>query len=191
METILGIFNDREKADKTITELEEKYFNPKDISVIARDYERVIDHRSVSTEENVTTGAAEGATAGGVIGGLAGLLVGAGIISIPGIGAILIGGPVAAAFGLTGVAAVAVSAATTGLIAGGVVGALIGLGLPTEQAKEYEKHIREGAILLAVQSRTRDESRQVKNIFSKNKATQIRSIGEPNYAREEAMSMRG
>lgn len=184
METILGIFNDREKADKAVAELEDEYFNPKDISVIARDHERVIHQKDVSIEDNVTTGAAEGATAGGVIGGLTGLLVGAGIISLPGIGAILIGGPIAAALGLTGIGAIAVSAATTGLIAGGVVGALIGLGLPTEQAKEYERYIREGAILLAIQSMTREESRRIKHIFTKNGATQVRSIGEPDYARE-------
>ena len=180
METILGVFTEREDADRAILELEKHYFDPKDISIIAKDHNRPhvnhhLDERSAG--ENVAVGAVDGAAAGGLLGGLTGALVGAGVLAIPGIGAFLIGGPIAIALGLTGAAAMAVSAAATGAVAGGVIGALAGLGLPTSEAKEYEQYIREGAILLALQVGSDKESDAVRHIFEKYDAAQIRTIG--------------
>ncbi len=182
METIFGVFNERVDADRAIYELEENYFDPKDISIIAKEREQVVTKRR-TTEENVVVGAAEGATAGGVIGGLTGLLIGSGILTIPGIGVFFIGGPIALALGLTGVAALAVSAATTGVIAGGVLGALVGLGVPKKDARVFERYINEGAILLALQTQTRKESDQVRAIFKKHNSMQIRTISSDSGIR--------
>src|SRR3989344_5832380 len=49
------------------------------------------------------------------------------------------GGTVAAALGITGAAATAVSAATTGALAGGLLGGLIAIGIPDKEAKIYEQ----------------------------------------------------
>lgn len=176
METILGIFDTRDNADEAISELERNYFSPQDISVITKNTKEVVKINDSSVEENVGIGAANGVVTGGILASLAGILIGAGVMAVPGIGVFLIGGPIAAALGLTGAAAFTVSAATTGAVAGGIIGALVGLGLPTERAKEYEQYVRGGAILLAVQAFKKTESKMVKHIFSKSNARQIRSV---------------
>src|SRR5687768_473487 len=105
---VMGVFTDRSKSESAIANLMDKvYTTAEKISVITRDG----DESAVATEsktEQVAEGTASGATTGGVLGGLAGLLVEVGLFTIPGLGAVLIGGPIAAALGITGGAAVAV-----------------------------------------------------------------------------------
>src|SRR5258706_9338553 len=106
--TIFGVFNDRVNAEDAIAELEKTGYSPKDISIIMKEgTER--ERFANDTGTNVAGSAATGATTGAVIGGIAGLLIGLGAITIPGIGAILIGGPFGAALGLTGAAATTIS----------------------------------------------------------------------------------
>jgi len=75
------------------------------------------------------------------------------------LGGLLIGGPLVAALGLTGVVATTVSGAVTGAVAGGLIGALVGLGLPKEDAEYYNEAIEKGGILLAVQAHDGDQDR--------------------------------
>ena len=113
----------------------------------------VVKKMEAHTGTSVDSGAVSGATTGRVVGGLAGLLVG--------IGAVLIGEPLVAALGLTGAAATAASGAMTGAVAGGIVGALVWLGLPEEVAKDYEREIQAGGILLVVPAGEGDTSREI------------------------------
>ncbi len=177
MKTILGVFLDRMSADSAIERLENLGYDPKDISIIVKDGSHIQEIRGSKGGTAAST-MVTGATAGGVIGGLTGLLIGLGALTIPGVGAFLIGGPIAAALGLTGAAASAVSGATTGILAGGLVGGLVGLGIPEDVARVYEEHVREGAILLAVPARTTQDINKVREIFTDYDAQQVRAIGE-------------
>lgn len=174
--TILGIFQNQANAEEALTELEDAGYNVKDISIIMKDRGQAEALRS-STGANIGEGVAEGVTTGAVIGGLAGLLIGVGAIAIPGVGALLIGGPLSAALGLTGAAATTVSGAATGAIAGGLLGALVNLGLPEENAREYETRIREGGILLAVPV-SNTQVGEVRGVFTEHNATKIDSVTE-------------
>lgn len=179
--TILGIFSERNDAEEAIYDLEATGYKTKDISIIMRDQgER--EKLAHNTGANVAEGAVTGATTGGVIGGIAGLLIGIGAIAIPGIGPLLIGGPIASALGLTGAAASTVSGAITGALAGGLVGVLVGIGISEEDARIYEERIREGGILVAVPAQLGMEE-EVREILSENGADQIRAI--PTYARQK------
>lgn len=174
MQTVLGIFRDREDANDALDNLHEKKFEAEHISIVTQDndvYHTSHDNRA----DNVAGGTASGMATGGALGALAGLLIGIGAITIPGLGAILIGGPLAAALGLTGAAATTVSGAVTGALAGGLVGALTGLGLPENEAREYEEEIRQGAILLAINVSERDVE-IVEEILKHNNADKIRSL---------------
>ncbi len=172
---ILGLFANRERAEAAISELDLLGYKVEEMSVVVKD--TVINQDTgESTGSNVVEGAVGGATTGGALGGLAGLLIGIGMITLPGIGGLFIGGPLAAALGLTGAAASTVSGAATGVVAGGLLGSLVGLGVPTETAKEYENRIREGGILLAVPMR-QDNQQQVEDIYAKNGASNVRTIG--------------
>lgn len=162
-------------AEDAIFELERRGYNPEDISIIMRD-QTVARDLPYSTGANMAGGAVSGATAGGVIGALAGLLVGTGVF--PGIGTLLIGGPLAVALGLGGVAATTVSGAVTGVIAGGLIGTLTVLGLSDEEAREYEGSIRQGGILVAVPIGIEDDL-AVRGVLIDRGADRVRIIAQP------------
>lgn len=166
--TIIGVFDNRDDAENTIEELRVRDYNPKDISIVMKHADETADQAGI----DVAGGAVSGATAGAVIGGLAGLLA---AVAIPGLGAFLIGGPIAASLGLTGAAAATISGAATGVLAGGVLGALSGLGLSDEDAKVYSQAVEEGGILVAVPAR-RGEEAEVREIFDANSAGMVRVL---------------
>lgn len=177
MQTIIGVFSSADDAENLVDELEIKGYNSKEMSIIAKDNAHL--YKKVGSKGGaVTSGAVSGATAGGVIGGLAGLLIGLGAIAIPGIGGLLIGGPLAAALGLTGAAATTVSGATTGILAGGLVGGLVALGIPEDVARVYEERVREGAVLLAVPVKGMDQAHEVRDMFTRHQAAQVRTLDQ-------------
>lgn len=179
--TVLGIFADQENAVDAIEELKDLGYNPKDLSIVMKD-EVIEEQIARDTGADFAGGAASGATTGAILGGLAGLVA---AFAIPGLGAFFIGGPIAAALGLTGAVAATTSGAVTGAVAGGLLGALMGLGLSEDEAETYEAHIRAGGILVAVPART-DEEAEVEDILADTGANDIRTVGgEERVARFE------
>lgn len=166
-----GVFKDRSMADQALADLEEIGYAAKDISIVVKDGNHLHSTKGDAVADNTISGA----TTGGVLGGIAGLLVGVGAITLPGFGAILIGGPLVVALGLTGAAATTVSGAVTGALAGGVIGALTGLGLPRETAVVYERALNEGAILLAIPN-DRGNPSQVAQVLERDGADQITTV---------------
>jgi len=61
-------------------------------------------------------------------------------LAIPGIGPLLVAGPVAAAL----------AGASIGAAAGGLIGGLVDLGVPDEEARRYTEAVRAGATLVTV-----------------------------------------
>ncbi len=178
-QTVIGIFLDRFDAESAIDELQEMGFNPKDVSVVVKEGTKITQSEDSGHKGgSVAEGAVSGAATGGVLGGLAGLLIGIGALAIPGVGAFLVGGPIAALLGLTGAAATTISGATTGALAGGLMGGLIGLGVPEDEAKVYEQKVREGAVLLAVPTNSQTGENEVRKVFDDYNADQIRTIRE-------------
>lgn len=141
---VVGIFSDSKRAGDAIGELKAKGYT-KDISVISKD---VNDQGTAShqVKQDLTDGAAAGAGTGAVMGALAGLLAGAAAFAVPGIGWVVLG-PLATS--LTGAAA--------GALTGGMVGTLVDWGIPDEKAKDYERRINSGEVLVTV---TADETRR-------------------------------
>lgn len=170
----LGLFDSRQSAEAAIENLKDAGYDPEEISVIMRDVKEG-EVLAEDTGTKVAGGAVSGATTGGVIGGIAGLLVGVGAIAVPGIGGLLIGGPIAAALGLTGAAASTVSGAVTGALAGGLLGALVSLGLPEDTARIYEERIREGAILVAVPTDEGEET-EARGLMEEQGSDQTRYV---------------
>jgi hypothetical protein len=177
---ILGVFSDQDNAEDAIDALKSAGYNPKDISIVAKD--TAVSHDvAANTGGSVADGAVSGATTGTVLGALAGLLVGIGAVTIPGIGALFIAGPLATALGLTGAAASTVSGALTGALAGGLVGGLVGLGVPEDEAQVYEEQVRAGAILLAVPTRD-GHAGEAREILEESGADKIRTVSMPHTA---------
>jgi hypothetical protein len=173
--TLFAAFADRSHANMAIEELEAAGYNAKEMSVIGKHISSE-DGRGISDAHEVSAGAVSGATTGGVIGGLTGLLAGAGIF--PALAGLLIGGPVAVALGLTGMAATAVSGVATGALAGTLIGALSKIGLPEEHSQYYEGVVEHGGIVLAVPVHAGEEV-EVHSILRDNYADQLTSVDLP------------
>lgn len=153
-----GLYSDYPSAERGIRRFHDAGYARDRIGVVARnrdDAGRLAD----DTGADVAAGAATGAVAGGVLGGLAGLLVGLGALAIPGIGPIVAGGALAAAFGTAG--GTAVAGAGIGAAAGGIIGALTGMGFSEEEATYYDKGVRDGRYLVTVH----DDDGKAQSIF--------------------------
>ncbi|MEO2203942.1 general stress protein [Paenibacillus pabuli] len=150
---IVGVFDTEREASQAIEGLKAQGFSSDEISVVTQDRDELKAIRE-ETGTKAPEGVAAGAATGGVLGGVAGLLAGIGALAIPGIGPILAAGPIAAAF----------TGAAVGAGAGGLVGGLVGLGIPEEDAKQYEEYVQNGKILLLVDSTDRDSD--VYDVFS-------------------------
>lgn len=169
--TVLGMFGDKEDAKEAIVKLKRNGYNPKEMSILMKDTE---EGKEVAkdTGTKVAEGTASGAATGAVLGGIAGAISS---VVLPGLGAFFIGGPIAAAIGLTGAAAATVSGAATGAVAGGLLGMLLGFGLSEEDAKIYESRINEGGVLVAIPAHEGDEAMLV-DFMEDNGADQVKTL---------------
>jgi len=175
---ILSLFRNKYDADAAIDILLEKGISSKDMSIIIKK-EKWSYYRDSIEKHGILEGTI---AAGSFIGGMAGLLAGVGAITLPGIGAILVGGPLIALLGLSGgiaAAATTISGGITGAIAGGLLGSFIQLGMTEDDAKAYESGINDGLILLAIRtSGFQDEL--VKDILAEHFGTEIKTIAVVN-----------
>lgn len=159
---IVGVFHSEQEASSAIQSLKRTGYHADDISIITRDKK---DMRKLEDETGTMApeGAAGGAATGGVLGGIGGLLAGLGALAIPGIGPILAAGPLAATL----------AGAAVGAAGGGIVGGLIGLGIPENEAQEYDNAVDEGKILVIVDTDESNRS-EVYRIFRDNNSANRR-----------------
>jgi uncharacterized protein (TIGR02271 family) len=147
---VVGVFENRERAERAVAELKAAGFAEDKIGMVYRG----ADGNTVKTGAAGETYAEEGAVAGAVAGAAGGALVGAGILA----GVIPVIGPVLA-IGTLGT--VLLNAAGGAAIAG-VAGALIGWGIPEEDASFYEQEVSAGRYLVTVDANGRSsEARAV------------------------------
>jgi uncharacterized protein (TIGR02271 family) len=145
--TVVGVFRDRDLADRAIDELHRLGFSDDEIGFAVRDGDSTIgvDNEPGDAGSGAVTGAIAGAGVGGFIGAAVALL-------IPGFGPVVAGGILASILG----------GAVVGAAAGGILGALVGLGVPEEEARYYENEFNAGNIIVTVKAGTRyDEARQI------------------------------
>jgi hypothetical protein len=157
-QTIVGIFDGQSDAEKALNELRDAGLTPDQVSVVAKD-----TNETKTMVENsdmggaATTGAGTGALMGGLFGGAAGWLIGIGALAIPGIGPIVAAGALATTLG----------GAAVGAAAGGLIGALVGAGIPEEDARTYETHVKEGRILITAHAQTAEQAQDTQDVFDR------------------------
>ncbi len=168
MNTVTGIFNKRTDAENAITEINKLGVSGEDISYVFMDKDSKMVDGHAADSTSVGEGISAGATTGLMIGAVAGLVVASGIL--PGLGALFVAGPLAAALGLTGAVATTVAGALTGAAAGGLVGALVGLGVSESDAAMYQEELKKGGILVVARS----EQSGLGEIFTRFGALEVR-----------------
>lgn len=164
--TVAAVFNEPRHAEMALNEMKSAGFTPDQISVVAKDTgetKSMVEHSDMEGAE--TTGIGTGALLGGLTGGIAGWLVGIGALAIPGIGPIVAAGALATTLG----------GAAVGAVAGGLIGALVGAGIPEEDARGYETHVREGRILITAQASTGQQAQQARDAFAQHGGSDIRA----------------
>ncbi len=158
VKTVIGVFNNREQAEKAISQLRDSGFDTNEISILAKGRgKKGGDEEEGGAVLDMGT-ATDGATTGGVLGGIAGLALGAGALAIPGLGPIIAAGPIA---GLL-----------SGAATGGIAGGLIDWGIPEQRGRYYEGEVKKGRVLAAV--RTHEQKiKSAVNIMRQNGAKDI------------------
>lgn len=143
-----AVFNEREQAEKAVHELRDAQVPNDAISVIQLHGDKT-ETRDGSGEkiddgDDKGSGTAKGLATGGALGAIAGL----GALLIPGVGPFIAAGALAETLGVAGSAALVSGA--VGAAAGGLTGALIDYGMDREDAEYYERRVREGGVLVTV-----------------------------------------
>lgn len=149
---VTGLFRDRDSAERAYGAVTNRGYGSDDVSLLMSEEARTRHFpRTEGARTELGTKAAAGAVAGGVVGGSAGAVLAAlaaSGIAVPGLPIIAMG---ALAAGLTG--------AVTGGGIGALVGGLIGYGIPEERARQYDRGVREGGIVMGVRPRSQEDAR--------------------------------
>jgi len=164
--TVAGVFNEPRHAEMALNELKTAGFSPDQVSVVAKDTgetKEMVERSDMGGAE--TAGAGTGALLGGITGGIAGWLVGIGALAIPGIGPIVAAGALATTIG----------GAAVGAVAGGLIGALVGAGVPEDDARSYETHVKEGRILITAQATNSQQAQLARDAFDRHSGTDVRA----------------
>jgi hypothetical protein len=156
----VGLFSSHQDAESAVKELQKCGYDMKKLSVIGKDYH---------TEENVigyyNTGdrMASWGKFGLFWGWIWGLLLGSAFFVIPGVGPVVVGGPLVVWI---------VGALESAVIVGGLSafgGALASIGIPKDSVIKYESALKVDKFILIVHG-TMEEVEKAKDILMQNKA---------------------
>lgn len=161
MDIITATFKNRSAAEIALRDLETIGIGGNRVSLVMTDETRR-NHFKIKEDSKADEGAISGAAIGGIAGTLLSTLATAGVMTIPGLN-LVVAGPLVAA--LTGLGA--------GALAGGVVGGFIGAGIPEHEAALYEKEIKKGGLLLAIEASDAEEKARIKDILKSTEAYNI------------------
>ncbi len=156
----VGAFSNHEDAENAVNELHKSGYDMKKLSVVGKDYhteENVIGY--YNTGDRIATWGKFGLFWGAIWG----FLFGSAFLLIPGIGPVMVGGPLVSWI---------IGALETAVITGGLTalgGALASIGIPHDSIIRYESALKAGKFLLIVHG-TVSEVEKAKNILIQHKA---------------------
>jgi hypothetical protein len=151
----IATFKTHHDAEEAVKKLQHDGFDMKKLSIVGHNYhteEHVLGY--YNNEDRIKTWGKLGAFSGAIMGAL----FGSGLFLVPGVGPVLIAGPLLASL---------VAALEGGVLVGsmGVISAsLVGLGIPKDSALKYETEIKADTFLLLVQGKPQDVHRAQKLI---------------------------
>jgi hypothetical protein len=157
--TVVGLFDNYAAAHAAVTDLERGGIARGDISMMANEATRDEAHgtRGGTADDPRKTVGVGAATGAGI-----GLLVGLSALAIPGLGPIVVAGPIAGLLAGAGV----------GAAAGGVVAALKSAGVPESMAHAYAEGVRRGGTLVTVRADD-EQAARVRDILNEHGAIDV------------------
>jgi Heat induced stress protein YflT domain len=132
---VIGVYESMKDAEAAVAALLEQGVPAEQVSIVGQDL-----HSETQVHGFVTTGdvAKTGAKTGAWVGGLFGVLSGAALLFVPGVGALIVLGPLAAG----------ALAAAEGAAAGGGLGAVLGHFIAKKHVPKYSRHLEAGNYLV-------------------------------------------
>jgi hypothetical protein len=141
--SVVAVYADHAQAEHAVRLLHEAGFALGDLSIVGRDFQETDQPYGFVCRRDY---AEAGAETGALFGWLFGLFLGAAFLVLPGLGPVVVAGPVAAAVlaGLEG--------GLAGTALGALAGALVGWGVPKDRAIHYETQVKGGKFLVILRS---------------------------------------
>ncbi len=155
-DSVIAVYDSHTEAEQAVGKLSAASFDIKKISIVGKDYhteEKVVGY--YSTGDRMKSWGGRGAFWGGIWG----LLFGAGFFLIPGIGPVLVAGPILAAL---------IGALESAVVVGGLsalTAGLVSLGIPKDSAIKYEAEIKADKFVLVVHG-TAEELERARTILA-------------------------
>jgi hypothetical protein len=166
--SVVAIFEDHQQAEAAVRELQKSGVEMKKLWIVGKDFH---------TEENVvgyySTGdrMAYWGKLGAFWGGFWGLMFGSAFFWVPGVGQLLVGGPLV----MWIVGALEGAAVTGGITALGA--GLYSIGIPKDSVLQYETEVKNAKLLLIYHGSSEDVAR-AKDILDRTDATSATYHGE-------------
>ena len=160
---VVGIFDSHIKAETSIKELQRAGFDMKKLSIVGKDYhpeEHVVGYYNIGDRMKVW------GKLGAFWGGFWGLLFGSALFFIPGIGPLVVFGPLVSWI----IGALEGAAVVGGL--GALAAALYSIGIPKDSSVKYELALKSDKFLVIAHG-TADEVAKAKSILDTAGATQV------------------
>ncbi|MDD5273769.1 MAG: DUF1269 domain-containing protein [Methylovulum sp.] len=170
----VGLFGNHQDAENAVKELQKCGYDMKKLSVIGKDYhseEYVVGY--YNTGDRVATWGKFGLFWGWVWG----ILFGSAFFLIPGIGPVMVGGPLVSWI---------LGALETAVITGGLTalgGALASIGIPEDSVVRYETALKADKFLLLVHGSVQ-EVEKARDILLRNKAEEANVHNDANEERQ-------
>jgi uncharacterized membrane protein len=167
--SIVAIYESHHQAEDAVRELQKSGFDMKKLSIVGKDYhtdEHVVGY--YNTGDRMMYWGKMGA----FWGGLWGMLFGSAFFVVPGIGPLLVAGPLVAWI----VGALEGAALVGGLSALGA--AMVSIGIPEDSVLQYEEHVKAGKFLLVLHG-TLQEVEHAKHRLDNTQATETMVHTEP------------
>ena len=135
MDAVVGVYDSMKDAEAAVRALLEQGVPADQVSIVGQDLHSETEvHGFVRTGDVAKTGAKTGAW----VGGLFGVLTGAAVLFVPGVGALIVLGPLAAG----------ALAAAEGAAAGGGLGAVLGHFIAKKHVPKFSRHLDAGKYLV-------------------------------------------
>jgi uncharacterized membrane protein len=154
-ECVVGVYDSIEKAEVAHRALLAAGLTSDHVSIVKR---HIDEQGETAAQLKLGDDSAREAVIGGTLGGLAGVAGAATLLSITGIGLVLLTGPIVA---------------LTGAIVGAFLGAMRGWGVHDTQIREYEKLVEEGKVLVVVAGGP-TEAEKAERLLRETKAAHVR-----------------
>lgn len=167
--SVVAVFGTHDKAEEAILQLEKDGFDMKDLSIVGKDFH---------TEEHAVGYYNTGdrmlywGKLGAFWGACWGLLAGSAFFWVPGVGPLLVAGPLVVWI----VSALEGAAVVGGLSALG--GALTGIGIPRNSVVMYETEVKNGKFLLVAHGSPAAVA-QARDLLNRNAPTMVKVHAEP------------